>query len=259
MTGRDEDAAARGEGDLAAVLGKMGRGQVVKRLGDDVLARLIEIGVERDRHDLILPIGDVKKMNIGAELVGDAAAVQRGAGGVPAGVVRVLFEIAAVGFHRPEVHCAVAVAEEINAALPRHRRLACARIVGGERDCFGVAVGIFPEVLRSAAFVAFGMAALKRQAREEERLARIVVNAVGRLVERHRPAFRGDFLFVEVEHDEPRLGQSRIGVRAGEDLAVRRPADERDRGPVERAPPRRAAGERHGVDLSGAVVMTDEG
>ncbi len=45
---------------LVAVGRQVGRGQVIEGVGDDVLALLIEVRVERDRHDAVLAGGDVK-------------------------------------------------------------------------------------------------------------------------------------------------------------------------------------------------------
>ena len=81
---RHEHLAAGRYHHLVAVGRRVGGGQVIQRVAGDVLALLIEVGVERDRHDMIFPGGDVKKVNVGAELVGDAAVVERGVGGVPA-------------------------------------------------------------------------------------------------------------------------------------------------------------------------------
>ena len=198
-------------------------------------------------------------MNVGAELVGDTAVVEGGAGGVPAGVERVLFRIASVRFHGPEVDGAVAVGEEVDAAAPPHGVLAGSGEVGGERRGFRVAVGKPPKVLGGAALVALGVAALEGQAREEQRLAGFVVGAVGRLGQRHEPAHGREFRLAYVEGEEAGLRQGGLGFGADEDFAVGRPADEVDGGGVPGAAARDAAVDGHGVDLGGAVVLAGEG
>ena len=93
--------------------------------------------------------------------------------------------------HRPEVHRAVAIAQEVDPALPQHRRLAGARIVGRERNGFFRAEGERPQVLRRAAAIALGVAALKRQSREDEARAARVIRTVARLGERHERRLAG--------------------------------------------------------------------
>ena len=224
-----------------------------------MLALLVEVGVERDRHDAVFAGGDVEEMNVGAELVGDAAVVEGGAGGVPAGVERVLFRIASVRFHGPEVDGAVAVGEEVDAAMPPHGVLAGSREVGGEGRGLRVAVGELPDVLGGAAPVALGVAALEGQAREKQRLSGLVVGAVGRLGQRHEAAHGREFRLANVEREQASFRQGGLGFGADEDFAVGRPADEVDVGGVPGAAAWDAAVDGHGVDLGGAVVLAGEG
>ena len=53
-------------------------------------------------------------------------------------MVGVLAEVAAVAVHRPEVHRAVAVAGEVDPAVPEHRLLAGAGVIGRQRRGFAV-------------------------------------------------------------------------------------------------------------------------
>ena len=100
-------------------------GDPVKRRLDPALAHVVEVGDQSDRHDAIGVGGDVVDADVGAELVRDAPVGQRrateprsrrgacAASGPPPRQR-----------HRPQVHRAVAVAEEVHAAVPEHRPLA---------------------------------------------------------------------------------------------------------------------------------------
>ena len=109
---------------------------------------------------------------------------------VEAAVMRVLAEVPAALGHRPDVHRAITIAEEIDAAVPEHRVLAGALVVGGQRDGFLVAVGIPPDVLRRAALVPLGVAALKGKPREVQRLAGRIVTIRRSLARAARPIAR---------------------------------------------------------------------
>ena len=127
--GRDEDVAAGDEDDAVAVRGDVARGQVVERLRHPALAHLVEVGGQGDGQGGVLVRGDVVDMDVGHELVGDAARVEARGAGVEALVEGVLAEPAALQVHGPDVHVAVAVAQKVDAVLPDQRVLARAGVV----------------------------------------------------------------------------------------------------------------------------------
>src|SRR5438105_13820620 len=82
---------------------------------------------------------------------------------VEVGVMRVLAYVLAARVHRPEVHGAVAIAREVDASLPHHRRSARAVIVGGPGLSVFRVWREAPDVLCGAAAIAFRVAALPRE------------------------------------------------------------------------------------------------
>ena len=255
--GRDEDLPARGEGDAVAGGRQGNMGEVVDGLRHPFLAGLVEVGGEGDRDDGVATGGEIEQPEIGAVLVNDATAAEAGIFDAEVGVLRVLAEIGTVGQHRPEVHRAVPVAGEVETAGGPERPAAGAGVAGGERRGGGVAGGEAPEVLRGAAFVALEMAALRREAGEEERLAGVVVGALVGLRERDERARAGD----RVDGDELARGQGRVMERAVEDAAVGRPAAHESAGGLALVgePGDGPAGEGHDADLGLALVLCAEG
>jgi len=116
--------AARGERDAVAVRRELGGGEKVHRLLHPGLPHLIEIGDQAHGQRRVLIRRDVEDPQVGAELVDDAAVVEVGRGHFPAAVEGVLAEIESLLVHGPQIHRAVAVRDEVDAAVPRHRRLA---------------------------------------------------------------------------------------------------------------------------------------
>ncbi len=249
--GRDEHLAAGGQHDPVPIGGNARRGEVVDRLVHPPLTELVEVGSERHGQQRVLARGDVEHVEVGAELVDDAPVGKRRGRHVPSLGVGQLAQGLAGLVHRPQVHRAVAVAGEVDAALPDHRRHARARVVAGQGDRLLGAYRELPDLLRHAAAVALGVAPLKRQPGEEQCATGGVVGAVGSLGERHGRA-----------RSRARVGGHELNLRQGgeptrrvEHLAVRRPADD-DRLPaVVREPRRETAGERHDVDLGGPLVL----
>ena len=218
--GGDEDVAAGDEDDAVAVRRDVPGGQIVEGFRHPPLAHLVEVGGQGDGQGRIVPGADVENAEIGHELVGDAARVEARGAGVEALVGRVLLESAALEVHGPDVHGAVAVAQEIDPALPDHRVLARAGVVRGEGRGLVGPERVGPQVLGRAALVALGVAALEGETGEVERLARGVERSVGGLAERQEGLrVRG-----RVEDDELGVGQGRVFPGGVEDLAVRRPA-----------------------------------
>ena len=95
-----------------------------------MLAEMIEIGRKLDAERLVSAGIDVVEMQVGAQLINDAALRKRRRFDIPALMARVLFEAAAIVVHRPQIHGSIAVADEIDSTVPPHRILAGARIVG---------------------------------------------------------------------------------------------------------------------------------
>src|SRR5262249_54562085 len=153
---------------------------------------------------------------IGAELIRDFAGRKRRRRDVPALVARVLFGVGAIGLHRPQVHGAVAVADEVHPALVPDRILAGAGVLRGQRLRLVRAVLVLPDGLGGAALVTLRVAALERQTGEEERLALVVITAVGRLGQRHE--FAPFALGAQGDADELRVGQRGEVARRVEQL-----------------------------------------
>ncbi len=202
-----------------------------------------------------MPAREVEEAQVGPQLVDDPAVRERSLVRIPPLVVRVLAQVVAVLVHRPDVHGAVAVAQEVDAPAPPHRRLARARVVAGERHRFRRPLRVLPHALGGSAPVALRVAALEREPREEEGAPVGRPGGVRRLGERHGGALAAR----QVEAQELRVGQGAVPPRRVEERAVRRETDDPRPAAVERAADGRAAGERHRVDLGGAFVRGREG
>ncbi len=246
----DEHLPAGRESHAIAFRGQRDRGQVVHGLLHPGLARLVEVRREADVEGRVRAAREVEETQVGAQLVDDPPVRERRRVRVPALVARVLAQVAAVLVHRPDVHAAVPVAQEVDAAAPPHRPLARSRVVAGEGHGLGRAKGLLPEALRGAPAVALRVAALERQPREEERAPVGRKGAVRGLGERQDRASAAR----EVEAHELGVGQRAEPLRRVDEGAGRREPDDARPAAVERAPDRRAAGERHGVDLGRALV-----
>src|SRR5437773_12228941 len=98
--------------------------------------------------------------------------------------MRVLAWIAATVGYGPEVHRPVTVTEKIQSAIPEHRVLAGALVVGRQLCGLLVAFYIPPQILCGAALVPLGVAALEGKPREVQGSAVWIVRAVTRLRER---------------------------------------------------------------------------
>ncbi len=204
---------------------------------------------------VVLARSGVEDVDVGHELVGDPAVVETGRAGVIALVESVLLEVAALEVHGPDVHRAVAVAQEIDPVLPDHRILAGPGVVGRQRDGLFAAEDEGPQVLGRAALVALRVTALEREPGEEERLACRIERSVGRLVE----GKQGLGVRLGVEDNELGVGQGRKFLRRVEDLAIGSPAGDRRRLPGEGAADGETSGEGHGVDFGRPLVLGGEG
>ena len=130
--GGDEDMAAGDEDDAVAVRRDVPGGQVIEGFRHPSLAHLVEVRGQGDGQSGVLARGDVEDAQVGHELVGDPSGVEAGRAGVEALVEGVLLEPAALEVHRPDVHGAVAVAQEVDPVLPDHRVLARAGVIRGQ-------------------------------------------------------------------------------------------------------------------------------
>ncbi len=216
---------------------------------DPPLAELVEVRHERDGDGPVRSGADVEDTDVGAALVGDPAVRQRRRLHLVVAMFRMLRRRAAPFVHRPEVHDAVAIAREVDAALPEHGCLAGAGVVGGQRRRLPAGGRESPEVLGRAALVTSRVAALERQAREDDR-AGLVERAVGGLGERHDRAGAGP----GVEPDELRVRQRGVLARRKQHLARGSPRDPGRPARIPRLPDRHTAVERQGVDLTRSFV-----
>src|SRR5579872_2931907 len=162
-------------------------------------------------------------------------------------MLRMLAEVLAGLIHGPEVYGAVAVAEEIDTAVPAHGILAGSVEIA--RDWHGfLAVRILPEILCGAALVALGVAALKIHTSKEQRAA-LAEGALRGLTQRHDLN-----AIVGVDGGELSVGQRGVAPRRVEDFCVGSPAYNR-RVALERSADRQAAGGRYRVDLGWAFII----
>mgnify|MGYP007030125213 CR=1 FL=1 len=217
------------------------------------LLRQLDLAHPRTPLDAVL-IGDVVDAEVGTELVRNAAVRERRRLHLVPCVGRVLLEVAAALVHGPEIHRAAAVAGEVHSPLPPHRALARSWIVRRQRRGFGVAVRETPEVLRGSALVTLGVAALEWEAREEERSAGFVVDAVAGLGKRHYGALGR----LRVQTHKLPVWKRAVDLGGIEDVAVRRPADHAAARALVGQSRWQATRQRHDVDLCGPLVGADE-
>ena len=221
LDGQNEYAAAGSGDDAGAVRRNVRGGGVIEGVLIQCSRKPIEIGSAARWDGLVGAGSDVVEVQIGAHLVDDAALRKATVAlDVPTLMVRVLFEVLSVRIHRPEVHAAIAIGEEIDAAVPPHGVLAGAREVAGERHGF-LARGVLPNLLRGSALVALGLAALKWQAREEEGVAAGSQTPCAAWL-RGTSSMR----FSRVDGGELSVGQRRVAAGGVEDFAARSPADD---------------------------------
>ena len=102
--GREEDPAARKQNQAGAIVVEARARVIFIRIADPAFAQVVEVGGEFDVELLVAVGGDVVEPEVGAALVHNPAALQRGGLDVPAGVFGVLAERAALLVHGPEVH-----------------------------------------------------------------------------------------------------------------------------------------------------------
>ncbi len=253
--GGHEDPAAGGEHHRVALRVEMRRGQVLHRLLDPLLPELVEVGGQADRQPPLHSRGDVVEPQVGAHLVDHPPAVEGGIADVPAAVVRVLPEVLATLVHRPQVHRAVAIAHEGDAATPPLRGVALAGVVAGQADGLGRALHELPGLAGRAAPVALRHVVVERRPHEVERLAGGVEATLAGLAQGQDLSR----LLAEIERHELQVGEGGEVGRRVDELARGSPG-RCDRGlalvgSTGGDPP----GERHGVDLGGPLVAGGEG
>src|SRR5215471_6767358 len=150
--------------------------------------------------------------------------------------------------HRPQVHYAITVAQEIDSVIPPHGVLAGAFIVGGQRNRLA-SRGKAPQVLGGAALVALGGAPLCRLPRKEQSAPARVIASLSRLAERDEldPV-------IPVDGRQLGVGQGRVAAGGIHYLSIRSPTDHRCATSVKRAPHRQTALSAHRIDLSRTFI-----
>ena len=109
----------------------------------------------------------VEQPEVGSALV-DHAFIGEGSGlHVKAAMMSELLHVVALRVHGEDVHRAVAVCEEIDAAVPEHRIVRSAGVIGSQRHGFGAGI-VTPDIFGGAALIALRGASLPRQAGEEK-------------------------------------------------------------------------------------------
>ena len=233
-------------------------GQLLQRRADLACALLVEVGHQVDCQRPVVRRCQVQHVHVGAQLVGDTAVAQRSVAHVPVLVARVLAQVGASGRHRPDVIGAIAVADEIQAALPPHRPFAIAGIGRQQLHRLGLAIDIVAPQLRvGAAPVILDVVVGERQAvaGEVQGLAGVVEHGVvgvghGKHAARQRGGRDG--------RDDAVRRRSLAVLGADQHLALRGPAQHRHGAVLERDAPWQAASERHHVGFLRAFVGAGE-
>ncbi len=247
---RQRDVAVRRERDAIAPRRHGQVGELLQRMLDPLLAQLVEVGRQRDRHRRGGAIGQVEHMQGRALLIDDAIARDRRRAHLEVAVTRQLAQVAAAPVHGPQIGHAVMIRQEHDAVAPGHRIVGVAVGRARQRLRLGIAAQrVVPQRGRESAAIAAKVVADQAVAREHE-LARVDEDAVTRIGQGH-PAERGS----QRRND----GQLRLAQRAclecrDQDLALGRPAAHLHALAAPRQAPGDAAGQRHDVDLAGAVV-----
>ena len=161
----------------------MKRRQVLGRFGHPFLSFVVQVRGQSDRKQRVLVGLNLEQTQIGPQLINDPSLRQRCPFHVPPAVAGMLAKVCAIGVHRPEVHCSVAIRDEIDPVFPPHRRLAGAGKIGAQRHGFRCVQHELPQCLGRAALVAFGAAALKLLTREVKCAASGIQDAVTGLAE----------------------------------------------------------------------------
>ncbi len=253
LGGCHEDAAPRREDDAFPLRMDVGGRQMFDRPLDPLLAELIEVGSQGDRHHAVDSARDVVEPDVGSQLVDDSSLLQVGRLNVPAAVFGVLFQVAAGVFHRPDIERAVPIGDEIDAAVLPHRRETLADVIGSEIRGLGVLRGESPDFAGRAAVVAFDGLAMERRTHEVNR----AVGIDGRLARLAEGNSRVPSVG-QIDLDQLEVGQRRIVLGVVEQVSARRPTDGDGSVGGERAPRWRAAFEGHRVELGRPLVGRGE-
>ena len=79
-----------------------------------------------------------------------------------------LTDIPTILVHRPDVHGAITVCNEIDATVPPHWRVAFSVVVAGQFDRFCRTVFELPDVTRRTTYISFGNVVVEHRAGEIE-------------------------------------------------------------------------------------------
>ena len=255
LLGRGDEHAATGRQAHALPFWvDRGAGQVGHGVLHPLVPPLVHVRGEGDRDPPRRTTGEVVEPQIGAHLVRDPAVVEARVAHVPAAVPGVLLQIFTVGPHRPDVHRAVAIADEVHASSPPHRRVTLAIVVGRHRHRLVGAVLEAPDLARRSTPVALRHVAVEGGTHEEQRLAAAVVGALAGLGQ--RDLLVGVLLEVQRYQLQVRLGG--VLVRRIDQAAVRMPAGDHRVFPRPGPALGKTAGQGHRVDLHRPLVSRRE-
>ena len=174
---------------------------------------------------------------------------------VPARVLRVLAHVGALLVHRPDVHGAVAIGDEIHAAVPPQGRMTLSRIVRGHGHGLGLAFGELPDLARGPALVAPRHVLVERGTHEIESAAALVVGPFGSLGEGNP----GALTRLEADGHELWIGQGGVALSGVDEVARGRPGRGDRRLGLEGSARGHPAFHRHRVDLNRSLVPRGEG
>ena len=230
-------------------------GDVFSGIRHPLFAQLIQVTHELDRDHAIFSRPDVVVPEVACPVVDDASVRQGGLTNIEVLVRRVLCEVVAAIGHRPKIHRAIAVGDEVDPAIPPHRVVTLSQVVRREFLCFGIAFRVAPYLTSGATGVAFRHVAMIGRPYEEHGIAGGVEAPLSPLTQWESPDGAGFW----IDRNQLKIGQGgemRGGVnefalgrprRAGRCLSLIGPT------------PRQAAFQGHGVKFFRPLVGCGEG
>ena len=233
--------------------------EIVQWLLQPAHAALLEIADQVDRHDPIRARGQVDVADVRAVLIDDVSILQLRITNLELVERGQRTTIAAIGGHAPEIVAAALVAEVIEATLPPHWPPQRGVHLKRQPGCLaGTIERCAPDLRHGSALVAARMVAGDMQAKagEEDRDACGIETGLVGIGKRQ--GAQGQCLRIDraQDHAAARPGHRRTCI---EHLVVRRPAQHMHAGTVETQALRRAAGQRHDIDLGTGIVARDKG
>src|SRR5262245_40078128 len=165
---------------------------------------------------------------------------------------RMLSQVFPVRIHRPDVHRAISVRDEINTTVPKHRTSRSARIILRQWNSL-TTLRKTPDVLCRPALISFGRAPLKGKAGEKERFSPCIEIALASL-----PQGEDFLLSIKRQGHELSVRQGRIAIGAIKYAAVTRPPGNQHSTPIPGATHRHPSIDRDGVHLCRAFILGGE-